>query len=87
MSKCPSCNQLADVQKAIVKAGQLYYGCDGCINNLVQGNETAANYSRERMKRDYAGDLAQPINPREFIKAQPEKAHEFYDDDTYRKFS
>lgn len=85
---CTNCQRNCISNKTIIRYGKIYSGCEQCINSIVQGNETAAQYSRERMKRDYAKDLVQPIHPREFIQAYgTEKSQEFYNKETIRKFS
>lgn len=88
MSKCTNCEQEAVSQKSVIKHGKILKGCEHCINQLIQGNENARKYDRERMKRDHAKDLVQPTQPRDFIKAYgAEAAKEYYNEDLIRKFS
>lgn len=88
MIKCTNCKQEAVSQKTVINHGKILTGCENCINRLIQGNEFARQYDRERMKRDYAQDIVQPNQPRDFIKAYGvEKSREFYSGDTIRKFS
>lgn len=88
MIKCTNCEQSTDSIKSVIKGKKIFTGCPSCINGLIQGNATHANHTREQMKREFAKDIAQPSNPREYIKAVGiEKSKEFYNDDTIRKFS
>ena len=86
--KCVNCHKACLSQKSVVHHGDIIIGCENCYSTLVQGNELAANHTREAMKRTYAQDIVQPIHPREFIKAYgAEKSKEFYSEDLIRKFS
>ena len=81
MHKCPK-------NKSIIRNGKIYTGCDECINSLVQGSETSAKNSRDKMRRDYAKDIVQLSEPRDFIKAHGiENARQYYSDDVIRKYS
>lgn len=86
MIKCPTCKQPTDRVKTSIRGKALWTGCSSCVGSIVQGNANAAQYNRERMKRDYAGDIVQPNDPRGYIKANGiDKAREFYDDETIRR--
>jgi hypothetical protein len=72
----------------MIRHGKLYKGCEHCINSLIQGNENARRYDRERMKRDYAQDLIQPFE-KDYVKQYgAEKAREAgWNEESIRKYS
>ena len=81
MHKCPK-------NKSSIHKGRIYTGCDECLNSLIQGSETSAKNSRDKMRRDFAKDTVQLSEPRDFIKAYGvENARQYYTDEQIRKYS
>ena len=67
---CENCGEKTDQVKAIIKGGKAYKGCDVCLPaQLVQGNEHAAKYTRDRQREDYRRDITQPNQGRDYLKA------------------
>lgn len=85
---CTNCKQQAISYKTVIKHGNIYSGCELCLDGLVQGNDNARHYDRERMKRDWAQDLVQPFE-KDFAKRYgPEKAREAgWSDASIRKYT
>lgn len=67
MSKCTNCNKECISHKTVIRHGKIYNGCENCINGLIQGQENARKYDRDRMVRDYAQDIVQPFE-KDFAK-------------------
>jgi len=85
---CPNCNKKTASIKSQILKGKLLDGCDDCLpQQYQQGSGTTAQYYRRQMQTKHRQNLAQPVDPREFIKAFPDKAREMYSDETYRKYS
>lgn len=73
---------------ASIVGGEVVTGCEVCLpSKQVQG--VSAKYERNWQRRQYARDIVQPNQPREFIKANGEKvAREHgYTDETLRKYA
>lgn len=78
-------NHLCSKNKSVIRFSKIFTGCDKCLDSLIQGNENAARYNRERMKRDFEKDLVQPIEPRKYINAYGvEAARKHYTDEFIR---
>jgi len=74
--------------KSQILKGKLLEGCDDCLpQQYQQGSGTTAQYYRRQMQTKHRQSLAQPVDPREFIAAYPEKARKMYSDEVYRKYS
>lgn len=73
---------------AIIRAGKVVTGCEVCIG-LKQNQGLSASYERNYQRREYAADIVQPNQPREFLKANgADVAREHgYTDETIRKYS
>ncbi len=74
--------------KAVIVHGQIYHGCDLCLENkLSRPNELAASHRRSYQQREYARDIVQPFEPG-YVKARGiEAAREAgWSDDAIRKF-
>lgn len=85
---CPTCLYNSPSVKTQIHKGELIEGCDNCLGSQIQqGNGTNAQYYRREMQTKHRQNLAQPVDPREFIRAFPDKAREMYSDETYRKYS
>lgn len=52
---------------SIIRKGKIIEGCELDIH-LIQGTETSAKNTRDKMRRDYQKDLLQPSD-KEFAKA------------------
>jgi hypothetical protein len=52
-----------------------------------QGSPSSAEYYRREQKTKFRRELAQRVDPREFSKAYPEKAREYYGDENFRKYT
>lgn len=72
--------------KTSIRSSKLYTGCEYCLPQQLQQGDSA-NFNRRYQQTTYRKELTQPVDPRNFIKAYPDKAREMYGDDTLRKYS
>jgi hypothetical protein len=73
--------------KSVISGGKMYEGCENCLHFVLHGGEGAAKHAREFQKKQYRGELVQPNQHRDFIKAYGiEKAREYYNEETIRKY-
>lgn len=84
---CSTCNKQTDSEKTVIRSGQLFTGCDNCLNSQIQGGEFSAKSGRDWQRREFRKDLVQPNEPRDFSRAYPDKAREMYGDETARKYA
>lgn len=72
---------------AVIRGGAVVNGCELCINSK-QSQGVSANYERNYQRREYAKDIVQPNQPREFLEAHgADVAREHgYTDETLRKY-
>lgn len=87
MMKCPNCEQEATSTKSIIRDNEILSGCVICLSSLVQGNILSAKYNRDRMREDHRKDIVQKSDPRDYAKAYPKQAREFYGDEEFRKLA
>lgn len=83
---CPRCGRPVDNVVTKIGDGKLVTGCASCLG-VTLGNGYAAKYNRDRQREDYRRDLVQPVDPRAYAKAYPDKARELYGDEAFRKYS
>lgn len=83
--KCANCKQ-SNPTKKVISHGKILTGCEACLPTLLQQGDNAA-FDRKWQQKEYRRELTQPVDPRAFIKAYPDKAREQYTDDVMRKFS
>lgn len=88
MSNCTNCKQPCISHKTVIRHNKVYSGCENCIHSLVQGQEFARKYDRDRMVRDYQQDLVQPFE-KDYVKLYgADKARENgWDEASIRKYS
>lgn len=68
---CPTCNSDVLSLKAIVHKGAITRGCDNCVRSRVtHGNNDSAKYDRDRDREDHRGDIVQPFEGRDYIRAR-----------------
>lgn len=83
---CPQCGQVADGLYTAIKDGAYVSSrCEKCLANFTRSAQFARKYERDRQREDYRKDIIQPWEP-EFVKAYPDKAREYYNDDAMRKY-
>ena len=68
----------------IIKSGKLLNGCSNCLFVKVQKGNAAA-FNRRHMKAQHRKDLVQRNMGRDYAKAYPKEAREYYGDDMFRE--
>lgn len=84
--RCPNCQRETATIKTVLRNNTVTTGCERCLNNHIQGKSHNAKYLREDQKRTYRKELTQPNDQRNFIKAYPERAEEYYSESDMRKY-
>lgn len=79
----PECNHYD--QKSAVINGKFIKLCDSCANLYLRiDTPGAAQYARDKDRREYEGDMIQPWhngNPNpDFIRTYPQEAKEYFTD-------
>jgi hypothetical protein len=85
---CNNCKKNTDSIKSIVSKSEILTGCPNCLPGQLQmGSGTNAQYYKREQQNKFRRELTQPTEPREFIKAYPERAQQMYGEKTLRKYS
>lgn len=86
MKLCTVCGKQVDQLLTAIR-GDVYISerCEKCLANFTRSAQFARKYERDRQREDYRKDIIQPFDP-EFVKAYPDKAREYYNDDAMRKY-
>ena len=89
--KCPVCGRETDELFSAVKNGKFMSDrCEKCVSNFTGTADYARKYERDRQREDYRKDILQRFDgdkpDRDFIRAYPQKAREYWDEETLRKY-